>query len=174
MRVAAFVFAALVALLPAVALAHGGTEVNVRGEVRPDGPIEITGEDFAPEDNVRIELRRAGIVPIELARVSSDQDGTFSASVHVPAEVKAGLYQLAAEGEESATTEVTILGAASGSAPGQPGQPEPPSAGSVSNDRKAGEVAGLAAFTAAVALLSLGLLRLSRTRPRVTGAYAKE
>ena len=154
-------------LLPSAVLAHEGTEVSVRGEVRPAGPIEVTGEEFAPNDVVRIELRKEGINPIELGRVPADGEGAFSATLHVPASARPGLYQLAAEGQESDTTDVTVLEPAEGPVDIEP---EPLAGGSVSNDRPTAEVLGLAALTAAIALVGVGLLWLSRTHPRAAGA----
>lgn len=71
-------------------------------------------EEFTPNDVVRIELRKEGVSPVELSRVPTDEDGVFSATLHVPATVRPGLYQIAAEGEESATADVTVLEPAEG------------------------------------------------------------
>lgn len=154
---------AVLALVPMAVLAHGGTGVIVRGHIHPGGPIELEGEDFAPNGSVRIELRKEGMEPIELGPVAADEQGAFSITLHVPESVRPGLYQLAAEGEESATTEVTVLARVDGGAPIEPG---PSATEPVSNDRPTGEVAGLATFTAAIAVLALGLLWLSRTPRR--------
>lgn len=162
-RAVALSLAALLALLATTAAAHEGTEVSVRGEVRPNGPIEVIGEGFEANDHVRIELRKEGVKPIEIGRVPADGEGAFEAELHVPATVPPGIYQLAAEGEESATTAVTVLEPASG-APVT--EPEPRPAEPVSNDRPAGEIVGLAAFTAAIAAAATALLWLSRTRAR--------
>ena len=153
-------------LLPSAVLAHEGTEVSVRGEVRPSGPIEVTGEEFAPNDIVRIELRKEGVNPIELGRVPADGEGAFSVTLHVPATVRPGLYRIAAEGKESATADVTVLEPAEGNVNIEP---EPLADGSVSNDRPTGEVVGLAALTAAIAVVGAGLLWFSRTHPRAAG-----
>lgn len=157
---------ATLALFPSTVLAHGGTEVSVGSEVRADGAIEVTGEEFAPNDTVRIELRKEGVDPIELGRVPADEEGAFSATLHVPATVRPGLYQLAAEGQESDTTDVTVLEPAEGPVEIEA---EPPAGGSVSNDRPTGEVLGLAAITAGIALVAVGLLWLSRTHPKAAG-----
>jgi hypothetical protein len=154
---------AVLALVPMAVLAHGGTNVVVRGHIHPGGPIELEGEDFAPNGSVRIELRKEGTEPTELGRIAADEQGAFSITLHVPETVRPGLYQLAADGEESATTEVTVLERTDG---GAPAEPEPRATEPVSNDRPSGEVIGLAAFTAAIAALALGLLWLSRTPAR--------
>lgn len=160
-------FAAL-ALLPLAAFAHGGTEISVKGDVRANGPIEIVGADFAVNDIVRIEFRREGAQPVELGRIHADADGTFTETLHVPASMPPGLYQLAADGEESATAEVTILEPASGSADAAP---QPAAAGGpVENHRPSGETVGLGVFTAVVALFAVGLLWASRTHARPAGA----
>jgi hypothetical protein len=150
---------ALLALVPMAVLAHGGTDVIVRGHIHPGGPIELEGEDFAPNGSVRIELRKGGAEPIELGRVAADEQGAFSITLHVPETVRPGLYQLAAEGEESATTDVTVLEPPAGSVVSTPVS----QSRAVSNHRPTGEVVGLAAFTAAIAALALGLLWLGRT-----------
>jgi len=86
MRATWIAVAALVlALLPRAVLAHGGTELSVRGEVRPDGPIELVGDEFAPNDVVRVELRKEDGDPVELGSVPTDEEGVFSAALHVPA-----------------------------------------------------------------------------------------
>jgi hypothetical protein len=159
--------AVILALFPSAVLAHGGTEVSVGGEIRPNGSIDVTGEEFAPNDVVRIELRKEGVNPIELGRVPADDEGAFSATLHVPATVRPGLYRLAAEGKESATADVPVLEPAEGPVDIEPA---PLAGGSVSNDRPAGEVVGLAALTAAIALVAVGLLWLSRTHPKGAGA----
>jgi len=155
------------ALLPAIVLAHGGTEVAVKGEVRANGLIELEGEEFAPNDSVRVELRKDGAEPIKLGEVAADGDGSFSVSLHVPAVVEPGIYRLAAEGKESAEADVTVLEPLEG---GGPLSEEP--AESVSNDRPSGETVGLAVMVAAFAAVGAGLLRLSRTRPHPAGPYS--
>jgi hypothetical protein len=165
-RVLAIIAASVFAFLPLAAIAHGGTEVSVKGDVRADGPIEIVGADFAANDVVRIELRREGTQPIELGRIPADGAGTITATLHVPASVRAGLYQIAADGQDSATAEVTILAATSEitDAPAQPA-----SANAIENQRPAGETIGLAVFTAIVAVVAVGLLWVSRTHARTAG-----
>lgn len=116
---------------------------------------------------MRIELRKEGVNPIELGRVPADEEGAFSVILHVPATVRPGLYQLVAEGQESDTTDVTVLELAEGPVEIER---EPLAGGSVSNDRPTGEVVGLAAVTAAIALVGAGMLWLSRTHPRAAGA----
>jgi len=164
MRLLTLVIAVL-ALFPAAALAHGGTDVVARGHIHPGGPIELEGEDFAPSDSVRIELRKEGTQPIELGRIAADDQGAFSITLHVPETVRPGLYQLAADGEASATTDVTVLEPPPGGVVSTPA----PSSEPVSNDRPSGEVVGLAAFAAAITALAMGLLWLSRTSPRPAG-----
>lgn len=155
------IIAALLALLPASLFAHG-TEVSVGGDVRPDGPIEIRGEELDPNDHVRLELRKGGVEPVELGTVAVEADGSFSITLHLPATVSPGIYELAADGKESATTEVTILEpVADGAEPAA----EHEETENVSSDRPAGETVGLALVTAVLAALGAALLWLSRTRP---------
>lgn len=167
---AVMTFAAL-ALLPPAAFAHGGTEVSVKGDVRANGAIEIVGADFAPNDIVRIELRRGSAQPVELGRIPADADGNFTETLHVPASVTAGLYQLAADGVESATADVTVLEPATGA----PAGTEQPVGGTatVENHRPTGETIGLAVFAAVTAIAAVGLLWASRTHARSIGASGR-
>ncbi len=151
-------------LLPTLALAHGGTEINVKGDVRANGPIELIGADFASNDVVRIELRREGVPPIELGRIPADADGNFDETLHVPASVPAGLYQLSADGTESATAEVTILEPPTGAPAGA--ERSVSDTATVENHRPSGETVGLGVFTAVVALVAVGLLWVSRMHAR--------
>ena len=152
----------LVLLLPPTLLAHG-PEVSVVGEVRPNGPIEIRGEEFEPNDHVRLELRKGGVEPVELGTVAVEADGSFSITLHLAATVSPGIYQLAADGKESTTTEVTILEPEAGEAEAAS---EHQASGKVSSDRPARETVVLAALTITVWALGAGLLWLSRTRPQ--------
>jgi len=135
----------------------------VAGEVTPNGPIEIRGSDFEPNDHVRLELRKEGVEPIELGRVPVEADGSFSITLHVPESVEPGIYELAADGKESASTEVTVLKAAEGETGASP---ETAGEREVSSDAPAGETISLAIATALIALVGAGLIWLSRTRPR--------
>lgn len=99
---------------------------------------------------------------IALGTVAADADGAFSITIHLPPTVPPGVYELSANGADSATTEVTVLEAASGTEGVATAQPSE----SVSNDRSAGEAIGLGALTAAFAISGAVLLALSRTRPR--------
>jgi hypothetical protein len=141
-------------------LAHEGTAISVQGAVRANGPIEIEGEDFEPGDVVRIELRKDGVAPVELGRVPVEADGTFITTLHLGADVQPGLYELAADGQESASFDLTVLAAAEGSSGASETQPQE----SVSNDRPAGETVGLVLFTVVLAAAAAGLLWLSRTK----------
>lgn len=161
MRIIALFALVLAVLLPATTFAHEGTEVSVVGEIRPNGSIEVTGEDFEAGDVVRIELRKQGTQPIELGTVPVESDGSFVATLHVPETAQPGIYQLAADGEESAETEVTVLEPAEGSEV----VPGPEAGQDVSSDRPAGETTALAIATVLVALAGAGLLALSKTRP---------
>lgn len=157
---------ALSGFWPSGAFAHEGTEIGVQGEVRADGSIALEGEEFAPNDAVRIELRKEGVEPILLGRISADANGTFTAELHVPSSVSAGIYRLAAEGKESATTEITVLSAG----PGSGAAANAPASGEVSNDRPAGETIGLAGFSALLAAAGLAALWFSRTRAHLGDA----
>ena len=154
------------ALLPTAALAHEGTEVTVRGDVRPGGPIDIVGEEFEPNDIVRIELRKDGVEPIELGRIPADGEGAFTETLHVPADVRPGLYQLAADGEESATFDVIVLDPTEGAPEVEPtGEAQE----SASNNRPAGETLGLTIFTGVIGLAAVALLWASRTHAGAAG-----
>lgn len=153
----------ILAAAPRAVLAHGGTEVVVEGSVRSNALIEIEGEEFEPNDDVRIELLRGGSEPIELGRVTTDAEGQFRASLHVPARVEAGLYSLEAVGVESASVEVTVLEPL-----GEANEGERASQ-SVSSDRPAEETGALAAFAALLGLAGGALIWFSRTRPHRSG-----
>lgn len=155
----------LSALLPVAAFAHGGTELKVVGDVRPDAPMRVVGTQFSPDSVVRVELERDGLAPVALGQVPTDASGSFDKTLQIPATVPSGLYRLAAVGVESASADVAILAPASGM-----GAPQPATVGaSVENQRSTGETVGLALFTAAVALAAGGLLWASRMRPRRAG-----
>lgn len=162
-RVFVVIVLAAFTLAPRAAFAHGGTDVSVKGDVRPDGPVEIVGANFAPNDAVRIELRRESTQTVELGRILADADGNFTQTLHVPASVAPGLYQLAAQGQESATAEVTVLKPAAGTAAAPP---PGASSATVENQRPTRETVVLAVFTALVALMAVGLLWVSRTHAR--------
>lgn len=161
MRFIALLGLVFAAMLTATVSAHEGTAISVAGEIRSNGPIEITGEDFEPGDTVRIELRKQGTAPIELGAVPVETDGSFTATLHVPETVESGIYQLAADGEESAETEVTVLEPEDGSEVVS----EPGEGGEVSSNRPSGETVGLVIATLLITLAGIGLLALSRTRP---------
>lgn len=160
MRFIALLGLLFAAMLTATVSAHEGTAISAAGEIRPNGPIEITGEDFEPGDTVRIELRKQGTAPIELGAVPVETDGSFTATLHVPETAESGIYQLAADGQESAEVEVTVLEPADGSeVVSEPGED-----GDVSSDRPASETIGLVIATLLIALAGTALLALSRTR----------
>lgn len=155
--IASLLFSGLFTLRLPAALAHGGTEISVEGEVRANGLIELRGEEFAPNDDVRIGLRKEDVEPISLGRVSADGDGGFTVEFHVPASVEPGIYQLAAEGEESASVALTVL-----AAPDSPADEATLQAKSeVSRGRSPGEKVLLATFSALLAIAGLAALRLS-------------
>lgn len=160
---------AALALLPAAALAHGGSEVAVQGEIRPGGGVTITGEEFPAGSVVRLELRKDGGEPVVLGTVTVGGDEAFETTLHVPEGLRPGLFQLVAVGDdESASAEVTVLRAA-----GPAAQTQPAAAAVVappSYDRPASETVALVVLIAAVAALGGLLLWLGRTRPRRMGA----
>ena len=161
-RFGAFAAVLLALLLPGTLLAHG-TEVSVAGDVRSNGPIEIHGEEFEPNDHVRLELRKAGVEPVALGTVAVEADGSFSITLHLAGTVSPGIYELAADGKESATTEVTVLEPAAGEAGAPIKQQETEE---VPSDRPTGETVLLVVLTIVAAALGAGLVWLSRARPR--------
>ena len=156
----------LLFLWPSIVFAHEGTEISVQGEVRADGSITLEGEEFAPNDVVRIELRKEGLEPILLGQAHADARGAFEETLHVPAGVRPGLYELAADGKESAKATVTILGTSN---PGQSGSPRETTE-AVSYDRPTGETIGLAVFVAILTAAGAAAHWVSRTRPHLGGA----
>jgi hypothetical protein len=157
---------AVMALVPAAALAHGGPEVGVQGDIHAGGGIDVTGEDFPEGELVTISLLKDGGESLVLGTVTAGEDEAFEAVFHVPDDLRPGLYQLGAvSGDESASAQVTVLEAADGSLPSSP-----PAALAVSNDRPTTEAMTLAVVTAGIAALGVLLLWLGRTRPRHAGA----
>ena len=161
---AAIAVLAALALLPGVVAAHGDSTVAVAGHPHADGPIEIDGSDFEANEVVALELRKQGQAPVLLGSVPVEPDGTFAVTLHVPAEVRPGLYELVATaGDESTSAEATILETPGGAMP---------SSGDtvvedISNDRPAGETAALSVVTAALAAAGGGIVLLGRrNRPR--------
>ncbi len=159
MRVVLAIAAIVLSLLPAQLYAHGGTEVVVRGDVRADTLMNIEGEEFDPDDLVRIELRKQGAEALQLGEVKADSGGSFTVSFHLPANVAAGLYTLAAEGRDSATTDVTVLAPLG---PDEPPLTEPTA--SVRSDRPVEETIGLWLFVVGLAVVGGVVLWFSRTR----------
>lgn len=116
---AAIAVLAALGLLPDVASAHGGSEVAVTGHPHADGAIEIEGSDFEANEVVTLELRKQGQAPVLLGSVPVEADGTFEVTLHVPAEVRPGPYELVADaGDERTSAEATILERPGGTAPG--------------------------------------------------------
>lgn len=110
-----------------VAVAGTGTTVQVpftiTGEAAFAGTIDlgsskvtagkklaITGEGYQPGETVTVQLRPKKGAAIEVGTVQVSQDGTFSTSVTVPKNTKAGKYTVAvsqSDGDE-ATATVTV------------------------------------------------------------------
>ena len=165
MRIVLAFAAILLSLLPAQLYAHGGTEVVVRGDVRADTLMNIEGEEFDPDDVVRIELRKQGAEPFQLGEVKADGEGSFTVSFRLPANIAAGLYTLAAEGRESATTDVTVLAPLGGD---EPSLAEPTA--SVGSDRPVEETIGLWLLVAGLAAAGGALLWFSGRKPHAASA----
>lgn len=156
--------AALVALglLPGVAAGHGDSTVAVAGHPHADGPIEIEGSDFEADEVVTLELRKQGQAPVLLGSVPVEPDGTFEVTLHVPADVRPGLYELVATaGDESTSAEATVLEPPDGAAPGAEQSPLE----DIDNDRPGSETAGLAVVTALAAVGGAAIILLGRRRP---------
>lgn len=165
---AAVAVLAALALLPGVVAAHGDSAVAVAGHPHADGPIEIKGTDFEANEVVALELRKQGRVPVLLGSVPVEPDGTFEVTLHVPAEVRPGLYELVATaGDESTSAEATILETPGGAVPSSEGT----LVEDISNDRPVGETAALLVVTAALAAAGGGIILLGhRNRPRPLGS----
>ena len=153
-----------IGLLPGTVAAHGDSTVAVAGHPHADGPIEIEGSDFEANEVVTLQLRKQGQAPVLLGSVPVEPDGTFEVTLHVPAEVRPGLYELVANaGDESTSAEATILERPGGTVPGVGDNPTE----DISNDRPVAETAALAVVTATVAAAGAGIiLRGHRKRPR--------
>lgn len=156
---AAIAVLAAIGLLPGTVAAHGDSAVAVAGHPHADGPIEIEGSDFEANKLVTLQLRKQGQAPALLASVPVEADGTFEVTLHVPAEVRPGLYELVADaGDERTSAEGSILERPGGTVPGAGDNPTE----DISNDRPVAETAALAVITAVLAVGGLAIVLLDR------------
>jgi len=89
-----------------------------RAAVAAGTALPVTGENFAANGKVLLALRGA-LGEYRLVEVTATGEGTLSVSLHIPAEVRPGRYQLVAladDGDVVARLELTLEPPAAGSA----------------------------------------------------------
>ena len=106
------------ALGAGVARADGAKGVSVQPLTpKPGDVITVKGDLLGA--NSTVEVRIIGTsVDIDLGEVPADAGGDFSAQFRVPVDLGPGDYQVQAKGAESATAEITVLGAGTAEAGG--------------------------------------------------------
>lgn len=110
---AALVVAALLLSSGAVALAHGESITVQPTTAEPGDTITVTAEDLGAERTVELKLAGSG-VEIVLGQVQTDEDGGFTKTYTLPADLRPGQYVIATTGEEdeAITADLTITAAA--------------------------------------------------------------
>jgi hypothetical protein len=99
------------------ALAQSATEAEVCGvddtTLVPGQTITVTGSGYPPGSEVTITLSPGGI---ELGTATADDQGNFSETFVIPADLEPGAYTIACSrvGGETIGNDVTIVGAAVG------------------------------------------------------------
>ena len=107
-----------------VALADGATGVAAQPLTpKPGEVINVSGDLLGPNSTVEVRLSGLG-ADIDLGEVVADAEGDFTAQFRLPDSVTPGTYQLRATGDESATTEITVLGGGSAESAAMAAEPE--------------------------------------------------
>lgn len=107
---------ALLALAPGLALADGdskGVTVSPLAPA-PDETITVDGELLGPNSEVEVLVIGNGKT-VDLGEVQANEEGDFTQEFRLPADLEPGTYEVEATGDESATTQLTVSGAAGGS-----------------------------------------------------------
>lgn len=151
---------ALFTLSGGAALADGGKSVAVKPLAPRAGEV-ITVKGAGLGANRQVELRLIGQgTNIDLGEVQSVDDGDFDGEFRLPADLKAGTYELRAVGDGTESAQLTIAAAGSGATP----------AASMENEaiaqRPLGEVALLVALFGGLAGLGLFFARTAHEQPR--------
>jgi chondroitin AC lyase len=148
--------------------------VAVRGALKAGGSITVTGEGFAAETELAVELRSA---PVALGTVSTDANGRFSLDATIPADTAAGAHTIVVMQGQAELASLRVQIAAGG---GEPGGGEPggsgtdaagPAGGQDGDLADTGVDAGALSWAAAAALLLMlagGAFLLVRRRRSVS------
>jgi len=104
------------------ASAHGGagaSSVSAEpAQVTAGGTVVFAGVGLEPDSERQINLVGPDVI-VPFAAVTTDADGMFNATLTIPAHLPAGTYTFQAIGDETMTTELTVL-AATGSTATEP------------------------------------------------------
>lgn len=97
------------------ALAHGGEprlEVSVE-RINPGGLVDVRGVDFDSEQSVSLSLTSSE-TEIALAELTADEEGVFTQTVVLPADLPAGEYNFLARTDHHTITSpaITVWGTA--------------------------------------------------------------
>ena len=164
-----FVLATSLALLGLLALggaalADGGRKVAVK-PLSPKVGEQITVVGAGLGANREIEIRLIGQnVDIDLGEVESVDDSDFEGEFMLPANLKPGIYEIKAFGDETAETQVTIQAATGASATQASAAPMASQSESVQT-RPLGEAAILVAIFGVLAALGLFFAWTARHDP---------
>lgn len=143
-----------------VALADGATGVAVQPLTpRPGDVITVKGDLLGPNSEVEVRVIGAG-VDADLGEVDTNAEGDFSAQFRLPADLKPGTYQVRAIGAKSATTQITVVGAAGAEAGSMQEAP-------VLRERPLAEAAILVGLFGVLAALGLVFARTARREASV-------
>ena len=142
-----------------VAWADGAKGVSIQPLTpKPGDVINVKGDLLGA--NSTVEVRIIGTsVDIDLGEVPADAGGDFSAQFRIPADLQPGNYQVQAKGAESATAEITVIGAGASEAGGMP-EPAP-----VLRERPFGESLILVALFGLLAAAGIFFARTAHEKP---------
>lgn len=144
-----------------VALAQGGPIVIVQPLMpKPGDVITVKGENLGPGSTVQIRIVGPS-VSIDLGKVQADSQGNFTAQFRVPVTLAEGIYQLQANGAQSAAATLDITTSAVQGSGTQTTQ------GAV-RQRPLGETIGLIVLFIVVAGLGLLFARTVRLKPQTS------
>jgi len=158
--------AAILLFLPlGVAFAHGEPVIRVDPAVAAaGGSITVTGTEMEPGEVFNLVLEGAA-TSLSLGQATAEgegEEGGFAVIVSLPSDLAPGSYRVRASTEagETAVADLTVTASAAEADPG-PAMVEEPSGEPHLLDRvrSPGQVAGIAAASAASAILGVWLIR---------------
>ena len=160
------VFAAVLVLIPAsVVFAHGEPVLRVEPPIAAaGGSITVTGTEMEPGEVFSLVLEGAA-TSVSLGQVTVEGDGDeggFEVIVSLPIDLAPGSYRVRASTEagETAVADLTVTASAADADPG-PAMVEEPSGEPhlLDRARSPGQAVGIAAASAASAILGVWLIR---------------